>query len=126
MNVPDDLRYTSDHEWVRATESPVRVGITDFAQDAMGDVVFVELPAAGTAVSKGRPMSEVESTKSVSQVYAPVSGTVVDVNEQLRDAPELLNSEPYGDGWICTIEVSDPAELESLLGPDEYRTVTDG
>ena len=125
MDVPDDLRYTTDHEWVRPSESIVRVGITDFAQDALGDVVFVELPAPGTAVSKGGNLTEVESTKSVSQIYAPVSGTVVETNEQLRETPELVNSEPYGEGWICTIEVSDPAELDSLLGPEEYRAATD-
>jgi glycine cleavage system H protein len=125
MNVPDDLRYTSDHEWVRPSESTVRIGITDFAQDALGDVVFVELPAVGAVVNKGGPLGEVESTKSVSQIYAPVSGTVVETNELLRGAPELLNTEPYGDGWICTIEASDRAEMDSLLGPEEYRSVTD-
>lgn len=125
MNVPDDLRYTSDHEWVRPSESLLRIGITDFAQDALGDVVFVELPAVGTVVSKGGALSEVESTKSVSEIYAPVSGTVVEANERLRESPELLNSEPYGDGWICAIEPSDPGELESLLGPEEYRGATD-
>jgi glycine cleavage system H protein len=125
MNVPDDLRYTSDHEWVRPSDAAVRVGITDFAQDALGDVVFVELPAVGTVVTKGGPLSEVESTKSVSEVYSPVSGTVVETNGQLRNAPELLNSEPYGGGWICAIETSDPAEIEALLGPEEYRTATD-
>ncbi|HXY43774.1 MAG TPA: glycine cleavage system protein GcvH [Acidimicrobiales bacterium] len=125
MNVPDDLRYTTDHEWVRPSESAFRVGLTDFAQDALGDVVFVELPAVGAVVSKGGPLGEVESTKSVSQIYAPVSGTVVETNEQLRGAPELLNSEPYGEGWICAIQASDPAELDSLLGPEEYRSATD-
>lgn len=125
MNVPDDLRYTSDHEWIRPAEEALRVGLTDFAQDALGDVVFVELPAVGTVVSKGGPLSEVESTKSVSQIYAPVSGTVVETNEQLRGTPELVNSEPYGEGWICAIEASDPGELETLLGPEEYRTATD-
>ena len=125
MNVPDDLRYTTDHEWTRRSESSVRVGITDFAQDALGDVVFVELPAVGTAVTKGGPLGEVESTKSVSQIYAPVSGTVAEVNEQLRAAPETLNSDPYGEGWLCVIDVSDPAELDSLLAPDDYRAATD-
>jgi glycine cleavage system H protein len=125
MNVPDDLRYTSDHEWVRPSDAAVRIGITDFAQDALGDVVFVDLPAVGTVVSKGGSVAEVESTKSVSQIYAPVSGTVVETNEALRGSPELLNSEPYGEGWICAIEASDPAEIDSLLAPDEYRTATD-
>ncbi|MDA8264626.1 MAG: glycine cleavage system protein GcvH [Actinomycetota bacterium] len=126
MNVPEELFYTSDHEWVRPSESAVRVGITDFAQDSLGDIVFVELPTVGAAVTKGGALSEVESTKSVSEVYAPVSGKVVACNEQLRSAPELLNSDPYGDGWICTIEASDPAELKALLGPEEYRAVIDG
>jgi glycine cleavage system H protein len=125
MNVPDDLRYTSDHEWARASASVVRVGITDFAQDALGDVVFVDLPAVGTAVSKGGPLGEVESTKSVSQIYAPVSGTVVEVNDQLRATPEMLNSDPYGDGWLCAIEVADTTELDSLLAPEAYREATD-
>jgi glycine cleavage system H protein len=125
MNVPDDLRYTSDHEWARASATTVRVGITDFAQDALGDVVFVELPAVGTPVNKGGPLGEVESTKSVSQIYAPVSGTIVEVNEQLRASPEMLNSDPYGEGWLCAIEVTDAAELESLLQPEEYRAATD-
>ncbi len=100
MNVPDDLRYTSDHEWVRPSETAFRVGLTDFAQDALGDVVFVQLPAVGTVVAKGAPLSEVESTKSVSQVYSPVSGTIVEANEELRNSPELMNSAPYGEGWI--------------------------
>jgi glycine cleavage system H protein len=126
MNVPDDLRYTADHEWAAVSASTVRVGITDFAQDALGDVVFVELPAVGTAVKKGGPLGEVESTKSVSQIYAPVSGSVVEVNEQLRASPEILNSDPYGDGWLCAIEVTDASELDGLLAADEYRAATEG
>jgi glycine cleavage system H protein len=126
MNVPDDLRYTADHEWAAASASTVRVGITDFAQDALGDVVFVELPAVGTTVEKGGPLGEVESTKSVSQIYAPVSGRVVEVNEQLRASPEILNSDPYGDGWLCSIEVTDASELDGLLAADDYRAVTEG
>jgi glycine cleavage system H protein len=125
MNVPDDLRYTADHEWVRPSASTVRVGITDFAQDALGDVVFVEVPAVGTAVSKGGPLGEVESTKSVSQIYAPVSGTVLEVNEQLRASPEMLNSDPYGEGWLCVIELADDSELETLLAAEDYRAATD-
>src|ERR1039458_1518971 len=103
MNVPADLRYTSDHEWTRADGDRVTVGITDFAQESLGDIVFVELPAVGTEVSKGGPLGEVESTKSVSQVYAPVSGRGAEINEARRDAPETLNTDPYGDGWICVI-----------------------
>lgn len=126
MNVPEDLRYTSEHEWLRPSGAIVRVGITDFAQDALGDVVFVELPAVGSAVEKGGPLGEVESTKSVSQIYAPVTGTVVEANEQLRDSPELVNSDPYGEGWLCEIEPADLTEIDALLGPEEYRSATDG
>ncbi len=123
MNVPEDLRYTSDHEWASVDGGQVRVGITDFAQDALGDVVFVDLPAVGTEVTKGGPLGEVESTKSVSQIYAPVSGRVAEVNEQLRDAPETLNSDPYGSGWLCVIESGDAAEIEALLDATAYRGV---
>src|SRR5919107_1035413 len=107
-NVPEDLRYTSDHEWVRQEEGGrIRVGITDYAQDALGDVVFVQLPEVGTTYQANDTFSEVESTKSVSDVYAPLTGTVVEVNTELTEAPERLNEDPYGDGWICVIE---PAE----------------
>ncbi len=125
MNVPDDLRYTSDHEWARPAENQVRVGLTDFAQEALGDVVFVELPAVGCSVTRGGPLGEVESTKSVSLIYAPVSGTVVEVNEALRQSPETVNADPYGDGWLCVIETTDAAELDDLLQPDAYRQATD-
>ena len=120
MNVPADLRYTSDHEWTRADGDRVNVGITDFAQESLGDIVFVELPAVGTEVSKGGPLGEVESTKSVSQVYAPVSGRVAEINEALRNAPETLNTDPYGDGWICVIEASATSELETMLDAEAY------
>lgn len=126
MLVPDDLRYSTDHEWARPEGSLVRVGITDYAQDALGDVVFVDLPAVGKAVSAGDPLGEVESTKSVSEVYAPVSGTVVTVNGALSDAPEALNRDPYGDGWICEIEVSGPEALAPLLDAGGYRQLTEG
>jgi glycine cleavage system H protein len=121
MNVPDDLRYTADHEWVRVEGDRVRVGITDYAQDALGDVVFVSLPEPGTAVEAGGSFGEVESTKSVSDVYAPVSGTVVEVNAELGDAPQRLNDDPYGEGWMCVIEVADRGALESLLDAEGYR-----
>lgn len=125
MNVPDNLRYTSDHEWVRTEHgAQVRIGITDFAQSALGDVVFVELPPVGREVAAGEALGEVESTKSVSEIYAPVSGRVVAVNEALSDAPEALNAEPYGDGWLCTIEASAPDELDELLDPAGYRALT--
>ncbi|MGH9297741.1 MAG: glycine cleavage system protein GcvH [Acidimicrobiales bacterium] len=126
MNVPEELRYTSDHEWAKAEEANVRVGITDFAQDALGDVVFVELPAVGASVEKGGPLGEVESTKSVSQIYAPVTGSVVEVNSSLTDAPEQVNSEPYGKGWLCVIAVADPSELEGLLDAAGYKAETEG
>jgi glycine cleavage system H protein len=125
MNVPEDLRYTTDHEWARREGDRVRVGITDFAQDALGDVVFVELPEAGTTLEKGGPLGEVESTKSVSQVYSPVSGTVVEVNSELTDAPERLNQEPYGSGWLVVIEPADPGELDGLLDAAGYRATTE-
>jgi glycine cleavage system H protein len=125
MNVPDDLRYSTDHEWARLDGTRARVGITDFAQDALGDVVFVELPVVGTKVAAGSPMGEIESTKSVSELYAPVAGRVVGVNALLSTAPEQINGDPYGDGWICEIELDEPDGTRSLLGPDAYRTLTD-
>ena len=121
MNVPDDRRYTKDHEWARLEAGRVRVGITDYAQDALGDVVFVQLPETGTAVDGGGPLSEVESTKSVSDVYAPLAGSVVEVNSDLVDSPGHLNTDPYGEGWICLIEPTDPSTFESLLEADAYR-----
>src|SRR5438876_5566654 len=121
MNVPDDLRYTADHEWARLEDGRVRVGITDYAQDALGDVVFVQLPEPGTEVTAGGAFSEVESTKSVSDVYAPVAGVVVEVNTELTDAPQRLNEDPYGEGWICVIEPSDASAYATLLDAEAYR-----
>ncbi len=127
MNVPDDLRYSSDHEWVKLEDANrVRIGITDYAQDALGDVVFVDLPEVGATVTTGGAMSEVESTKSVSDVYAPVAGTVVEVNADLADAPERLNDDPYGDGWICVIELADGASLDELMDAAAYGELTEG
>jgi len=123
MLVPDGLRYTTDHEWAELVEGRVRVGITDYAQDALGDVVFVDLPAIGTRVEAGGPFGEVESTKSVSEIYAPVSGEVVAVNAALADAPELLNSDPYGAGWISEISPSDPGALNGLLDAAGYTAL---
>jgi glycine cleavage system H protein len=125
VNVPDDRRYTQDHEWARLEDGRVRVGITDFAQDALGDVVFVQLPEPGAAVEAGGPLGEVESTKSVSDVYAPISGTVLEVNSELGDAPQRLNEDPYGEGWICLIAPADPAALDALLDADGYRSLTE-
>jgi glycine cleavage system H protein len=126
MNVPEDLRYSTDHEWARSEEGRVRVGITDFAQDTLGDVVFVDLPEVGTTVAAGGTFGEVESTKSVSDLYAPVGGTVVEVNTELADAPNRINDDPYGEGWICVIEPSDPAELDALLDAAGYQQLVDG
>ncbi len=126
MNIPDDLRYSSDHEWIRVDGATVTIGITDFAQDALGDVVYVDLPDVGTSVSAGESLNEVESTKSVSDIYAPVAGTVTEFNHALGDEPELLNEDPYGHGWICRIEVSDPSQLEALMDADAYRALTEG
>jgi glycine cleavage system H protein len=126
MNVPDELRYSSDHEWARTDGDRVRVGITDYAQDALGDVVFVDLPEPGATVAAGGLLGEVESTKSVSEIYAPVAGEVVAVNTALAGAPETLNADPYGEGWICEIEPADPAALDGLLDAQGYRQLTDG
>ena len=121
MNVPEELRYTADHEWVRVEGNRARVGITDYAQDALGDIVFVQLPDPGAAVTAGAAFSEVESTKSVSDVYAPVTGTVVEVNAELSDAPQRLNDDPYGEGWLCLIEITDASTLGELLDAAAYR-----
>lgn len=125
-NVPDDLRYTGDHEWARLEDGRVRIGITDYAQDALGDVVFVQLPEPGTQVEAGASCGEVESTKSVSDIYAPVAGVVVEVNSELGDAPQRLNEDPYGEGWICVIEPADASAYEALLDAAAYRSLIDG
>ncbi len=125
-NVPDDRRYTADHEWARLEDGRIRIGITDYAQDALGDVVFVQLPEPGSRVEAGAAFSEVESTKSVSDVYAPVAGTVVEVNGELADAPQRLNEDPYGEGWICVIEPTDPGSVEELLSPQAYGQLISG
>jgi len=120
MNVPEDRRYTKDHEWALLDDGRVRIGITEYAQDALGDVVFVQLPDVGAVVEAGGACSEVESTKSVSDVYSPVAGTVVEVNGELAEAPQRLNDDPYGTGWICVIQPTGPADLETLLDPAAY------
>jgi glycine cleavage system H protein len=124
---PEDLRYTAEHEWARADAggTVVRVGITDYAQQALGDIVFVSLPSVGTAVDAGQPLGEVESTKSVSDIYAPVSGTVKARNESLDGQPELVNSDPYGEGWLIEIEISDAGVLGSLLDSAAYQGMLD-
>jgi glycine cleavage system H protein len=121
MNVPGELRYSKDHEWARDEGGTIRVGITDYAQDALGDVVFVELPTVGDHVAVGGTFGEVESTKSVSELYAPVTGTVIEVNNDLTDAPERLNDDPYGEGWICVIQPDDAAQFSALLDAEAYR-----
>jgi glycine cleavage system H protein len=126
MDIPPDLRYSTDHEWARVEEGRVRIGITDYAQDALGDVVFVEVPAAGSEVERGASFSEVESTKSVSEIYAPVSGVIAEINADLADSPERLNDDPYGEGWICIIDPSDPAQLDELLDAEGYRALIEG
>jgi glycine cleavage system H protein len=126
MDIPEDLRYSADHEWARVEGGDARVGITDYAQDALGDVVFVDLPEVGAAVKRGESFSEVESTKSVSEIYAPVAGTISQVNAELSENPARLNEDPYGDGWICVITVDDPAQLDELLDAEGYRALIEG
>jgi glycine cleavage system H protein len=121
MNIPTDLRYSREHEWVRVDGSTARIGITDFAQDSLGDVVFVQLPDVGLEVVAGGTASEIESTKSVSDVYVPVSGEVSAVNAALVEKPELVNSDPYGEGWILEVTLGDPSELDALLDAAAYR-----
>ncbi|MFC7020287.1 MULTISPECIES: glycine cleavage system protein GcvH [Haloarcula] len=121
FDVPADCRYRESHEWVRTTDGIARVGITDFAQDELGDVVFVELPAVGDELATGDDFGIVESIKAVSDIYAPVGGTVTAVNERLRDEPELVNEDPFGEGWLLELDLADGAELEDLLSPADYR-----
>lgn len=124
--VPDDLKYTAEHEWVRVSEGSgaVRIGITDYAQSALGDVVYVSLPEVGAQVGAGAAFGEVESTKSVSDLYAPLAGVVTARNEQLQETPELINSDPYGAGWIVELEPSDAADLDALLDAGAYGTLS--
>ena len=125
MEHPEDLSYTRQHEWARTEDGLVRIGITDYAQDALGDVVYVELPEAGAAVTGDQPFGEVESTKSVSDVYAPVTGTVVERNALLGDRPELINEQPYGDGWLLLVEPEDPSATGRLMDAAAYRAFLD-
>jgi glycine cleavage system H protein len=128
MNIPAELSYSTDHEWVRRDPGTdmITIGITDFAQEALGDVVFFEAPDLGLVVVASDTFTEVESTKSVSDIYAPADGTIVAVNARLGDEPELLNSDPYGEGWICKIELSDPSQLDTLLDASAYLQLTEG
>ncbi len=126
MNVPDDLLYSTDHEWIEQIDGTVRIGITDYAQDALGDVVYVAVPAVGARVAAGDSFGEVESTKSVSDIYAPVTGVVTLVNDALASDPGALNTDPYGSGWLCVIEMDSIDELGDLLGASAYRALTEG
>jgi glycine cleavage system H protein len=125
MEFPDELRYSAEHEWVAVDGRRARVGITDFAQDSLGDVVYVELPGVGTNVLAHASCAEVESTKSVSEIFSPVTGTVVEVNDALNDAPENVNADPYGAGWIFVVEMADPSEVDSLLDAAGYRALVE-
>ncbi|MEI8001905.1 MAG: glycine cleavage system protein GcvH [Actinomycetes bacterium] len=125
MNLPDQLRYSSEHEWVAVDGAVARIGITDFAQDALGDVVYVNVPEVGARVEAAGSCAEVESTKSVSDIYAPVSGSVVAVNAALAATPELVNSDPYGEGWIFEVAMDDPAQLEALMDAAAYRSLVE-
>ena len=124
MSIPDELRYTAEHEWIAISGSTASVGITDYAQQALGDVVYVSVPAAGTRVTAGEPCGEVESTKSVSDIYSPVDGEISEVNADLEDDPALVNSDPYGAGWLMKIQLDDPDNESGLLTADEYADLT--
>jgi glycine cleavage system H protein len=121
MNFPEELRYTQEHEWVRVDGTTARVGITDYAQDALGDVVYVDLPEVGATVAAMSSCCEVESTKSVSEIFSPVSGTVAEVNTDLADTPQVINEDPYGKGWIFAVEMSDPNEANGLMDAAAYQ-----
>ncbi len=121
--IPDNLKYTEDHEWVEVSDGEARYGITDHAQDELGDIVYVELPKAGEEVNKGDMVGVIESVKTVSDIYSPISGEVKEVNDELEAAPELMNDDPYGDGWVMVIEIKDEEELEDLMDAEEYEDV---
>ena len=126
MEYPNELKYTSEHEWVSTEEgSRVRLGITDFAQDALGDVVYVDLPEEGTEVKAGEPFGEVESTKSVSDIYSPVTGRIVERNGLLGETPDLVNRDPYGEGWMVVVEATDPSEVDRLMDAGGYRQMVE-
>ncbi|MFP4608184.1 MAG: glycine cleavage system protein GcvH [Candidatus Natronoplasma sp.] len=119
--IPEDLRYSEEHEWVKVGDGKIRYGITDYAQDELGDIVYVELPEKGEEVKQGDMLGVIESVKAVSDLYAPVSGKVVEINDELETTPEVLNEDPYGDGWVAVIEIVDKSEVESLLSAQEYE-----
>ena len=123
--IPEELRYTEDHEWVKLTDGEIQYGITDYAQEELGDIVYIELPEVGEEVEKGDMIGVVESVKTVSDLYAPISGTIKEVNESLEAAPETINEDPYGDGWIVTIEYEDKSEYEDLMDAEEFKLHTE-
>ena len=123
MEIPKNLKYTDEHEWVFVEDNIATIGITDYAQGELGDIVFVELPAVDDEVQQMDPFGTIEAVKAVSDIFAPVSGKIVEVNEMLQDKPELINQSPYDDGWMVKIEFSDPSELDSLLSPDDYKNL---
>ncbi len=123
MNIPENLKYTKEHEWVKVEGEFAIVGITDYAQGELSDIVYVELPEVGTNLNKGDVITTLEAVKTVADVYSPVSGEIVEVNEKLADEPGLINQDPYGEGWIVKIKISNPDELNDLLGADEYKKV---
>jgi glycine cleavage system H protein len=123
-NIPQELRYTKEHEWISGAGPVVKVGITDFAQAALGDIVYIQLPKVGDTVKADAVCGEVESTKSVSEIYSPLSGKIVSVNESLNSQPEIINGDPYGSGWICEIEVADVAAINGLLTAQQYAEIT--
>jgi glycine cleavage system H protein len=120
MEIPQGLKYSKEHEWVATEDAVATIGITDHAQDQLGEIVYIELPAVGDKISKDDPFGVVESVKAVSDIYAPVSGTVVEVNEELPESPEVVNEDPYGDGWLIKVKMNDPSDLEDLMNGDEY------
>jgi len=121
MEIPPGLKYSKEHEWVAADDAVATIGITDYAQDQLGEIVYIELPAVGDKVSKDDPFGVVESVKAVSDIYAPVSGTVVEINEDLPESPETVNEDPYGDGWLIKVKVSDPSDFDELMDQEEYE-----
>lgn len=123
--IPEELRYTEDHEWVKLTDGEVQYGITDYAQEELGDIVYIELPEVGDEVEKGDMIGVIESVKTVSDLYAPMTGNIKEVNEALEEAPETINEDPYGDGWIVTIEYNDKSEYESLMDAEEFKLHTE-
>ena len=123
MNIPDDLLYTEEHEWVRVDGNVATIGITDYAQSELGDIVYVELPNVGDKTKQMEPFGTIEAVKAVSDLYAPLTGKVVEVNEALADSPDLVNKDPYGEGWMIRVEMADPSELEKLLSADDYKQV---